>query len=74
MNSKLIRLAHRQRRFQIGLEHIGGWRQDIGDEVIAELDVGIERPTNLELAKRVSTAGDDSHKAEDEQNAEENDR
>ncbi|MFZ2159632.1 MAG: hypothetical protein WAV72_26405 [Bradyrhizobium sp.] len=35
------RILKRKRRFEIGFDHIFRRRQDIGDEVVAELDLAV---------------------------------
>ncbi|MET4118121.1 hypothetical protein ABIB85_004579 [Bradyrhizobium sp. JR1.5] len=47
MGRELVGLAHGERGLEIGLDHIFRRRQNVGDEVIAQLDVGIERTADL---------------------------
>src|SRR5262249_52426854 len=74
MRLEALRLAQRQRRLEIGLDDIGRRRQDICDEVVAELDAGIEGTADLQFLKRVTPCQDDGGKSDGQQQAESNDR
>jgi hypothetical protein len=71
---QLVRLAHGEGRLEIGLDDIFRGRQDVGDEVVAELDVGIERPADLELLQGVEAGGDHGRETDGQNDAESNDR
>ena len=53
------RIAQRQRGLEIGLDHIFRRRQDVGHEVVAELDLVIQRPTHLEVLQGPDAGSDD---------------
>ncbi|MGY4367124.1 hypothetical protein ACVW1A_003189 [Bradyrhizobium sp. LB1.3] len=73
MRRQPVRLAHGEGGLEIGLDHIFRRGQDVRDEVIAELDVGIERAADLELVQGVEAGGDHGGKADGEDDAESND-
>lgn len=74
MGGQLVRLAHGQRRLEIGFDDVFRRRQDVGDEVVAELDVGIERAADLELAQRIEAGGNNRSKADGKDDPESDDR
>jgi len=74
MGSQLVGFAHGKGGLEIGLDDIFRRRQDVRDEVVAELDVGIKRPANLELSNRIEAGRNDSREADGQSNAECNDR
>ena len=73
MGRQLVRLTHGERGLEIGFDHIFGRRQDVRDEVVAELDVGVKRTADLELAQGVKAGRDDGSKADGEHDPECND-
>ena len=58
MRVDLAGIVQRQRRLEIGFDDIFRRRQDVGDEVVAELDLVVERAADLDVAERVK-AGED---------------
>ncbi|MEY9760449.1 hypothetical protein ABH988_001234 [Bradyrhizobium ottawaense] len=71
---QLVRLAHGQRRLEIGLDDIFRRRQNVRDEVVAELDVGVERTADLELFQGIEAGRNHGGKTDGENDAERNDR
>ena len=67
----LLGIPQRQRRLQVSLNHIGRRRQDVGDEVIAEFDLRIERPPDAKLAVCISADCEDRAKPKRGDHAEE---
>jgi len=57
MTGQVGRPAQRQRRFQIGFDDVGRRRQDIGDQIAAELDLGVERTADPQLLQRQRAGG-----------------
>lgn len=74
MSRQLVRLAHRKRSLKVGFDHVFRRRQDVGDEVVAQLDVGIKRAADLELFQCVQAGGDHGGKADGENDPERDDR
>jgi hypothetical protein len=60
---ELGRIIQRQRRLEIGLDYIFRRRQDVGNKVVAELDLGIERTADLDVAQRIDAGEDHGGKA-----------
>ncbi|MGY3428182.1 hypothetical protein ACVWZW_008686 [Bradyrhizobium sp. F1.13.4] len=73
MGRQLVGLAHGESGLKIGLDHIFRRRQDVGDEIVAQLDVGIERTADLELFQGVEAGGDHGGETECQNDAESND-
>ena len=63
MGRKLRRIAQDEGGLQIGLDDIFRRRQNIGDQVVAELDLVVERTADLELGQPVNTGGNDGTEA-----------
>ena len=63
MGGKLRRIVQDEGGLQIGLDDVFRRRQNIGDQVVAELDLVVERTAHLELGQPVNTGGNDSPEA-----------
>ena len=74
MRLELGRIVQCQRGFEIGLDHIFRRRQDIGNEVIAELDLRVEWAADLQLSQRVGAGRDHGDESDHKQQTEANDR
>jgi hypothetical protein len=48
-----------ERGLEIGFDDVFRRRQDIGDEIVAELDLVIKRTTDLELRQPIDAGGND---------------
>src|SRR4029077_8250876 len=74
MRHELIGLAHRQRGFQIGFENVGGRREKNCEPLVAKLDLGIQRPGNFQLPKRVDACRDNGCETDEKNKTEHGDR
>ena len=58
MRRQLRRVAQDQRRVEIGFDDVFRRRQDVGDQIVAELELVVERAADLELGKSVNAGSD----------------
>ena len=63
MRRELRRIVQHEGGLEIGLDDVFRRRQDVGDQVVAELELVIERPAHLELRQPVDTGRNDGTEA-----------
>jgi hypothetical protein len=64
MRRKLRRIVQHEGSLEIGFDDIFRRRQNVGDEVVAELDLVVERTAHLELRQPVNAGGNHGTKTQ----------
>ncbi len=70
MNGKPLRFLHRQRRFKKCFDDVKRWRQNVRNQVVAELDLRIKGTANAQLVEGVTAGQHHGRKPQARENAE----